>query len=371
MHISTGRHSAVRLLLLGALAGAAGCDSVGPAPKVSDLQPASGNEQRDTARAALRAPVVVRAVAAGGGGVKGKEVLFRAGHGGSVTPESGTTDAEGRVQVSWTLGPQAGAQTLSARLADDPTKAIVFTATAEAGALAGVEVVDGDAQNAMAGRALPRPVVFRARDANGNEKGGVPVAFTVVRGGGTLSTASASTGPDGRVSAGWTLGTQTVDQRIGASAGGFTATAVAAVDTTRAVYLVLPDSAAVGDTVAVRVRINLVNAGSQRRGAIQAALNWNGAGLRFLRFTARDALEHGSAFAPGAAGGAGPVTVLLSRARNDLAAETVFTMLFLVTSRTAPGDVPVTLSLASLVGAGSFDDLLPQVSVVGGVIRIR
>ncbi|HEX7239566.1 MAG TPA: hypothetical protein VF263_04840, partial [Longimicrobiaceae bacterium] len=151
---------------------------------------------------------------------------------------------------------------------------------------------------------------------------------------------------------------------------GFTATASAAIDTTRAVYLVLPDSAAVGDTVAASVRVNL-SWGSARRGALQATLNWSGVALRALSLQGRDGQEQGSALLPGIAAGAGPATVLVSRARNDLAVENAFTLRFVVTSRTAPGDVPVSLSLASLVSTEFFDDLLPRVSVVGDVIRIR
>lgn len=370
MRKPSGWRPAARLLLaVGALAGAAGCDAFSPSPKASELHPVSGGDQRDTVRATLATALVVQAATSGGDGVKGQELLFRASNGGSVSPASARTDGEGRAQVTWTLGSQAGIQTLTVMLGRDTTVTTTFHATADPGALAGIEPAEGNGQSGAALRPLPQPVSFRARDAYGNGKPGVPMTFAVVRGGGTLASASGTTGADGRAGTGWTLGTLEIDQRITATAASFTATGAATVDTTRAVFLSLPDSAGIGDTVNAAVRVNLSGLGTQRRGFVSATLNWSGVTLRAVSIPIRDSKEQGTSYIPTV--GAAPVTVAVSRARNDLASETAFTVRFVVQGRTAPGDVPISLSVLSLLGAGTIDDLRGSVSVVGDVIRIR
>ncbi|MBV9773964.1 MAG: hypothetical protein JO040_08440 [Gemmatimonadetes bacterium] len=383
MPISPARRRAPLLVLLGALAGAAGCDSTSPEPRVAELRPVSGSAQRDTVRATLATPLVVQALASGGNGIRGQELLFRAGSGGTVTPATAKTDDKGRAQVTWTLGSRSGAQTLTVLLARDTTVTATFTATADAGALAGVEVAQGSGQVGTAAKALPQPVVFRAYDSYGNDRPGAALALTVMRGGGTLAASSATTGADGRMGATWTLGTQSVDQRVAAIAtlpatntgsvgnvGSVTAFATASVDTTRTLFLSLPDSAAVGDTVNAEVHVNLTGLGGTRRGLLSATLNWTGATLRVVSIPIRDSREQGTSYIP--AVGAAPVTVLVSRPRNDLPNEVAFTVRFVVQARAFPStDVAMSLTPLSLLGAGTFDDLLGSVSVVGDVIRIR
>jgi hypothetical protein len=74
----------------------------------------SGDLQSANAGSALPQPLVVRATDAGGNGVAGVRVSWSVGGGGSISPSSVTTDAEGRAAASRTLGDTPGTQTASA-----------------------------------------------------------------------------------------------------------------------------------------------------------------------------------------------------------------------------------------------------------------
>ena len=80
-----------------------------------------------------------------------------------------------------------------------------------------ISIASGDGQQAAAGAALGEPITVLVVDRKDAPAVGVPVAFTVTSGEGSVSASSAVTGADGRVSAGWTLGTpgeQSVEARV-------------------------------------------------------------------------------------------------------------------------------------------------------------
>lgn len=87
-------------------------------------------------------------------------------------------------------------------------------------------LVSGDAQTAAIGTALPALVVLRVAASDGIGVPGTVVTFAVVTGGGTLTSASTTSGADGLVSTGWTLG-----QLVGAQS--ITATAIGVAGATR------------------------------------------------------------------------------------------------------------------------------------------
>ncbi|HEX2092920.1 MAG TPA: hypothetical protein VHG28_10980 [Longimicrobiaceae bacterium] len=364
-----------RLLLLAALAGAGGCDLLSPEPKVSALRAAEGDAQSDTVLATLRTPVVVEAVETGGDGVKGKEIRFRAGNGGTVTPDRAKTDGDGRVRVTWKLGSGAGSQTLTAMLGSDTTITVTFTATAQAGSLAALEVAEGNGQTGTAGRDLPQPVVFRARDAHGNGKPGVALSLAVARGGGSLGPSTGATGSDGRLGITWKLGSQSLDQWVTATADRFSAEALANVDSTRAIVFVnLPGSAAVGDTVDAVVRVNLNGLTGERRGMLAATFTYPAGTLTPAIIRLRDAREVWTSASATAPAGSSAITLAVTRPRNDLLAETAFTLRFVVRASPPSGsDLPLALAVrpGGLVSVEAFNDLSGSVSVVGDVIRIR
>jgi len=170
-------------------------------------------------------PVQVRVDATTGQPMANQAVTFTASA-GTVTPGAGTTDASGLVSASWTLGTAAGTQTLTATASG---KSVSASVTARAGAAALFEKVSGDAQAGAAGEALPQPLVVAVKDQHGNPRAGESLTVAVTAGSGSVGSASATTGSDGRASLTWTLGealganTLTVTHALGTVT--FTATA--------------------------------------------------------------------------------------------------------------------------------------------------
>lgn len=103
-----------------------------PGPTAAAIAIHAGDGQTTTIRTALPSPAAVRVTAANGQAVAGASVRWTVtGGSGSVSAATSVTDAQGVAQTTWTLGPQAGPQTLSAAVtgvAQTPT----FTAQATA-----------------------------------------------------------------------------------------------------------------------------------------------------------------------------------------------------------------------------------------------
>lgn len=86
---------------------------------------ASGGGQEGLPGQPLADEVVVRVDDAGGSAVEGVAVTFSAGEGhGAADPGMALTDSEGLAATSWTLGGEAGVQTLTASAADEVTAEI-------------------------------------------------------------------------------------------------------------------------------------------------------------------------------------------------------------------------------------------------------
>ena len=90
----------------------------------------SGNGQAGTAGGTLGLPLAVRLIDQYGNGVPGVTVSWSVTSGGGTTgAETTNTDAEGRASNTWTLGPTAGTQTVTAGVNG---VSATFTATAAA-----------------------------------------------------------------------------------------------------------------------------------------------------------------------------------------------------------------------------------------------
>ncbi|HEU4587994.1 MAG TPA: Ig-like domain-containing protein [Gemmatimonadales bacterium] len=177
-----------------------------------------------TAAVGTRLPdsLVVRVTNTAGRPVAQLRVAFALGTGaagGTVAPDSATTDADGKAVARWTLGPTAGPQTVEARVVGADALRAVFTATAQPGGPAGLTRVRGDGQSATAGAPLPDSLVVRATDAKGNAVVGLAVTWAAI-GGGAVSPASTTTGADGRAATQRTLGPTAGPQTTMASASG-------------------------------------------------------------------------------------------------------------------------------------------------------
>ena len=162
-----------------------------------------------------------------GNPVPGVPVVWMvAAGGGTVSPATAVTGATGLARAQWTLGLQVGAaQGVDASLS--PGVRAQFTATAGLPMGAALVKVSGDGQQATAGSPLPAPLVVELRTALGQPVAGAAVAFAPSAG--TATPPMAVTGPDGRASTAWTLGTAAGPQALTASAEGVAAVSFGAV----------------------------------------------------------------------------------------------------------------------------------------------
>ena len=137
-------------------------------PKPTAIQVQAGNNQNGTAGAALPTQIKARVVAGDNIGVAGIVVAFAVGlNSGTVSAPLDTTDANGDVSVTWTLGGLAGNQTASATVAGLAGGVVNFAATAAPGAPARLAFVQ-EPTPALEGIVIAPAVTVRAVDAFGN-----------------------------------------------------------------------------------------------------------------------------------------------------------------------------------------------------------
>ncbi len=148
--------------------------------------------------------------------------------GGSISAASATTNASGVATVNWTLGNTVGTNALNASLGT--LTAITFTATSTAGTAASVAKTTGDNQTGSEGQVVSVAPSVTVKDANGNPKSDVAVAFVVATGGGSVTGGATTTNTFGVATVGsWTLGSAGPNTLTATAAGlppvTFTATA--------------------------------------------------------------------------------------------------------------------------------------------------
>lgn len=169
-----------------------------------------------TAGQLLTDPIDVRVLASDNEPLAGITVSFAVTSGaGSVSPASATTDANGVARTRWTLGRTAGANVLTASAGQGVSA--TFSATGRAGRAATASVSQGDQQLAAAGAQVALAPSVRVLDANGNAVEGVGVTFTVLSGGGNVTSPVRTTNASGIAAVGaWTLGPSAGQQTLAA-----------------------------------------------------------------------------------------------------------------------------------------------------------
>ncbi len=184
-------------------------------PQPSSMTRASGEAQSGTVGAALANLVTVKVVDGGGAGVRGIPVQWSVvSGGGSVTPATSTTDADGTATATWTLGVIAGPNSLSASLpATLGVSPITFSATGLPGPATQL-ILTTAAAGAPSGAAFTTQPVVALRDAHGNAvttDHSTVVSMTVSSGaavvGTTTATAVAGVATFGSVGISGTAGT--------------------------------------------------------------------------------------------------------------------------------------------------------------------
>lgn len=198
----------------------------------------------------------------------GATVTFSVTSGGVADPSSAVTDANGVAFTKWTLGRTAGSNVLTATSGG---VSATFTAVAGASKAAAVAGVTGDNQSAVAGTAVATAPSVKVTDAFNNPVEGVAVTFTVLSGGGRVTSGVARTNAAGAASVGsWILGNSTGVQTLAARVedGGvtanpiiFTASATAGGPATASAASATSQTAPVGAFVTTlpSVRVNDVN----------------------------------------------------------------------------------------------------------------
>lgn len=220
--------------LAAALAAFAACsssDDGGTGPAERRLSTVSGTPQEGFVGAALTDPLVVR-VAEGQTPISGVGIEWQiTSGGGSVSPATSTTDADGTAQTSFTLGGSAGMHTATATAAGIAGSPQTFTAQAFLGQMA---IADGSGQNGLVGNALQNPLRVLLTSGAGAGLPDVTVNWSVVSGSGSVAPTSSQTDASGFASTTFTLGSTPGSQAATASASGylgspvtFSATAVA------------------------------------------------------------------------------------------------------------------------------------------------
>jgi beta propeller repeat protein len=178
----------------------------------------SGDNQSGVVDVTLPTPLIARALDSHGNPVAGVPVTWIVSGGDMISPGAVTSDSTGSARGILTLGPTAGMHEV---LASTPGASPAhFTAAAGAGAAQRVRMVSGDGQRAILGGMLTDSLIAQASDVHDNPVAGVPVTWTVIAGGGSISPASSATGTDGRARARWTVGGAAGQNRVSVRAPG-------------------------------------------------------------------------------------------------------------------------------------------------------
>lgn len=183
------------------------------------VQEVFGEGQRAAAGLPPVEPVGVRLVDAGGAPVSGAAVRFEPSHGnGRVEPGEVLSDSLGVAAVEWTLGPEPGRQTLAVSTDGAATIEIGAVALDPDETVAAVEAWSGEDQWALAGHALPEPLLVRVLDEWGRGVPSATVRFEPEAEGGRVDPEVTATDSLGLARSVWTLASGLGAQRLVAKA---------------------------------------------------------------------------------------------------------------------------------------------------------
>jgi aqualysin 1 len=151
--------------------------------------------------------------------------------GGTIIDSDPHTGPKGWATATLLLGPTAGTQTVEATTPGG--QPVTFTETANGPPPPQPTIFwskINDNQTGPAGSTLPKQLIVKVVDGNGNPVAGIPIAWSVASGGGSLTKVDNISHKKGYATATWTLGAPTGTQTVQASAPGlptltFTATA--------------------------------------------------------------------------------------------------------------------------------------------------
>ena len=185
-----GTHS-VQANVVGSTQLAASFTATVSAGTAAKFQLVSGDAQTAPVGATLASPLVVKATDAQGNPVTGIVVAWSATGGGTVTPATNSTGADGTASAQRTLGPAAGAQGTVADAGDVPGSPVTFSATATTGSAGQLSISRQPSASATVGQPLSVQPQIQLRDNLGNPvaQAGIAITAAIASGpvGGTLS----------------------------------------------------------------------------------------------------------------------------------------------------------------------------------------
>ena len=221
------------------------------------LEIAGGDNQTAAVGSALPDSLVVRVTDALGNPAAGVQVDWTVTGGGSISPTSTLTDADGLAAAERVLGNASGAQ--QAQAASAGLASVGFSHTAQAANPTALVLVSGNGQSGAVGTALAEPLVVRLEDDNGNGVGGKPITWLVATGGGSVNPMTATTSPNGLATTTWTLGPNTISNTLNAVFSGvpsvpFTANAQAGA-AAKLAFSQAPVTTSAGATITPAVKV--------------------------------------------------------------------------------------------------------------------
>jgi hypothetical protein len=224
-----------------------------PTPTPTSIMKVDGDTQTATVGSALGTSLVVQVNDQNGAAMNGVSVSFAVtAGGGTVSAASANTNASGQASVDWTLGPEAGAQTVRASVTSNTSINTDFSATADPDAPATLALESGDNQTGLVDNPLTNAIEAKVEDQFGNGIVGHSVTFSTPDGG-SIAPTVATTDANGIASAVWTLGPGTGAQTAQADATGLSGSPVTfdAIGTTLFVTSITPDPLVEGGTATV------------------------------------------------------------------------------------------------------------------------
>jgi hypothetical protein len=185
-------------------------DSPGSAAQELALTKVDGDGQNGLVGERLQNPLVVRVLDAEQHAITGKSVTFELSDpaGGTIDPDTATTNGDGEAVSQWTLGTVPGTYTVIAKLvgAEGEDKVAEFRAEADPGAPASLTALSPVLQPGGRGRAVATPPVVQVLDRFGNPVPDVLVTWQVIAGGGAATPLTPVSDLEGKASVEWTLG---------------------------------------------------------------------------------------------------------------------------------------------------------------------
>jgi VCBS repeat-containing protein len=164
-----------------------------------------GDDQTGPVNSALPDSLVVRATDAVGNPVADVEVTWSVTGGGSISPVTVVTGADGLAAAERVLGAASGAQSARATVDGFTGSPVIFSHTAVPATPSQLLLLSGDDQTGPGGFALTDSLVVRLEDDNGNGIGNRSISWIVSGGSGSVSPTTVTTDPNGLAATSWTL----------------------------------------------------------------------------------------------------------------------------------------------------------------------